>query len=143
MRRAGPRLVGALLLSACVRGTPPAPASGPLDVQVDLDEAEPALAAAVQRWRAVDVSTAARRAAAYLPAEQLLRATLYPVIEPRDDSFVWELERDPALFVYIDPSVSAAAQENVPGARRDLPDARARRHGRRRRRPRRGDGALR
>ena len=73
----------------------------------------PALAAAVQRWRAVDVSGAARRAASYLPADQPLRATLFPVIKPRDNSFVWELDRDPAFFVYVDPSVGAAEQQNV------------------------------
>jgi hypothetical protein len=73
----------------------------------------PALAAAVQRWRAVDVGAAARRAAAYLPADQPLRATLFPVIKPRDNSFVWELDRDPALFVSVDPSVRAAEQQNV------------------------------
>lgn len=167
-----------LLLTACAGGAapgaPPAPTPGAVDVQVDLDEAEaalaimnavasdapvpdsawtrlhaaagyrrlaereraigrpftdsafaaflrsdtllartPALAAAVQRWRAVDVSGAARRAAAYLPAGLPLRATLLPVIKPRDNSFVWELDRDPAFFVYVDPSVGAAEQQNV------------------------------
>lgn len=72
-----------------------------------------ALEQAVARWRRVDVGAAARRAAAYLPAGTTLRATLYPVIKPRTNSFVWELDRDPAFFVYVDPAMSMAEQENV------------------------------
>ena len=63
-----------------------------------------ALAAAVTRWRTLDVRAAAARAAAYLPPGAPLRATLYPVIKPRDNSFVYDLARDPAIFVYVDPA---------------------------------------
>ena len=68
---------------------------------------------AVERWTQVDVSAAARRAAAYLPDGHALRATLYPVIKPKTNSFVWELASDPAFFVYVDPTISAAEQENT------------------------------
>ena len=72
-----------------------------------------ALRDAVARWRTVDVRAAAARAAAYLPAGTPLRATLYPVIKPRDNSFVWDLDGDPAFFVYVDPAEPAARLENV------------------------------
>lgn len=72
-----------------------------------------ALDAAVARWRGVDVRAAARRAAAYLPNAQPLRATLYPVVKPKTNSFVWDLQRDPAFFMYVDPAVSAAETENT------------------------------
>ncbi|GLC23588.1 DUF5700 domain-containing putative Zn-dependent protease [Roseisolibacter agri] len=72
-----------------------------------------ALRDAVQRWRTVDVRAAAARAAAYLPAGTPLRATLYPVIKPRDNSFVWDLDGDPAFFVYVDPAEPPARLENV------------------------------
>lgn len=68
---------------------------------------------AVVRWRGVDVRSAAARAAAYLPAGTPLRATLYPVIKPRDNSFVFDLAGDPAFFVYVDPAEPAARLENV------------------------------
>lgn len=74
---------------------------------------EPALAAAVARWRTLDVRAPAVRAAAYLPPGNALRATLYPVIKPATNSFVFDLARDPAFFVYVDPAVTPAKLENT------------------------------
>lgn len=72
-----------------------------------------ALAGAVARWRTLDVSEAAARAATYLPAGTPLRATLYPVIKPRGNSFVFDLARDPAIFVYVDPALRPARLVNT------------------------------
>ena len=72
-----------------------------------------ALEQSVARWRTFDASEAAARAAAYLPAGVRLHATLYPVIKPRTNSFVFDLAGDPAIFVYVDPAVSAAALANT------------------------------
>lgn len=71
------------------------------------------LAATLARWKNADVSGAARRALAYLPAGARIRAKVYPVIKPRDNSFVFEVKTDPAIFLYLDPSVIADKLENT------------------------------
>jgi len=69
--------------------------------------------AAVDAWRAVRPERAAASAARYLPAGTELRATIYPVIKPRTNSFVFDLESDPAIFFYVDPSLSKGVFENT------------------------------
>lgn len=79
----------------------------------ELLERAPDLARTLENWRRVDVSSAARRAQAYLSDRAVIRATIYPVIKPRENSFVFELKTDPAIFLYLDPSISAAQFENT------------------------------
>ena len=64
----------------------------------------PALRASVEQWRRLDARSAAARAFAYLPRGTVLRARVYPVIKPRENSFVWDLKGNPAIFFYVDPS---------------------------------------
>jgi hypothetical protein len=73
----------------------------------------PALAKTIADWRRADLRAAAGRARAYLPAGARLRATLYPVIKPRPNSFVFEVRADPAIFMYLDPKVGRAKLENT------------------------------
>ena len=73
----------------------------------------PALAAAVADWQRADLRGAARRALAYLPVGTRLRATVYPVIKPQPNSFVFDVEADPAIFLYVDPEVPRAKLENT------------------------------
>lgn len=73
----------------------------------------PALRRALDGWRSLDAAAAARRAHAYLPSGTVLRARIYPVIKPRDNSFVWELRTNPAIFFYLDPAVSPDQAENT------------------------------
>lgn len=79
----------------------------------DLAARADSLAATLAKWRGADVSGAARRALAYLPAGAHIRAKVYPVIKPRDNSFVFEVKTDPAIFLYLDPSVAADKLENT------------------------------
>jgi Putative zinc dependent peptidase (DUF5700) len=73
-----------------------------------------ALRAEVQAWRRADLRGAAERALRYLPAGTRLRATIYPVIKPRPNSFVFELESDPAVFFALGtPEVSPGRIENT------------------------------
>lgn len=70
------------------------------------------LAEAVASWKTVDLSAAAERALAYLPPGTRLQAKLYPVIKPRTNSFVFDLENDPAIFFYVDPDQRPEEMEN-------------------------------
>jgi Putative zinc dependent peptidase (DUF5700) len=64
-------------------------------------------------WRRTDLEAAAARAFAYLPADARIHATVYPVIKPRSNSFVFEPTTDPAIFLHLDPTESAAVFENT------------------------------
>lgn len=71
------------------------------------------LAATLERWKRADVARAAKLALAYLPKGASIHAKIYPVIKPRDNSFVFDLDTDPAIFLYLDPTVSRAQFENT------------------------------
>ena len=73
----------------------------------------PALRRALTSWEHADLSGAAARALAYLPADARIHATVYVVIKPRTNSFVWEVRTDPAIFLYLDPTQTAAQFENT------------------------------
>jgi hypothetical protein len=65
-----------------------------------------ALRETLARWERADISGAARLALAYLPKGARIKAKIYPVIKPRDNSFVFDLESDPAIFLYLNPETS-------------------------------------
>jgi hypothetical protein len=73
----------------------------------------PALEETLARWRQADVTRAGRLALAYLPKDATIRAKIYPVIKPRDNSFVFDVKNDPAIFLYLDPAVSREKFENT------------------------------
>ena len=73
----------------------------------------PALERTLAAWKKVNLSAAARRAFAYLPPNARIRAKVYPVIKPRTNSFVFEPRTNPAIFLYVDPQVSASKFENT------------------------------
>ena len=72
-----------------------------------------ALRRTLAAWTAADPVAAARRAFRYLPDGSTIRARIYPSIKPRENSFVFEPRTDPAIFLFLDPSVSAAKTENT------------------------------
>jgi hypothetical protein len=72
-----------------------------------------ALAKTLADWKKANVNTAARRALAYLPKDSVIRAKIYPVIKPRDNSFVFEVNTDPAIFLYLDPAKTKEQFENT------------------------------
>ncbi|HEX6125924.1 MAG TPA: DUF5700 domain-containing putative Zn-dependent protease [Pyrinomonadaceae bacterium] len=65
------------------------------------------------RWKQASPDAAADRALAYLPANATIKATIYPVIKPRDNSFVFEIKTDPAIFLFLDPAVTPEQFENT------------------------------
>jgi hypothetical protein len=70
------------------------------------------LSETLERWKTVDVREAAARALAYLPAGARIRATIFPVIKPRSNSFVFS-EPDPAIFLALDPAVTPEKLSNT------------------------------
>ncbi len=78
-----------------------------------LTERAAALEETLNRWKRADVAAVARRAFRYLPVGARIRAKIYPVIKPRENSFVFEVGVDPAIFLYLDPAVSLEQFENT------------------------------
>ena len=64
-------------------------------------------------WRRADLTVAAGRAFAYLPPDAVIRATVYPVIKPQTNSFVFEATTDAAIFLYLNPSETEPQFENT------------------------------
>jgi hypothetical protein len=64
-------------------------------------------------WKRFDIDAAARRARRYLPAGAAIHATVYPLIKPKTNSFVFTASHGKAIFLYLDPKVSAAKFENT------------------------------
>lgn len=49
----------------------------------------------------------------YLPEQAVIKAKVFPVIKPKTNSFVFETQSDPTIFLYLDPEESAAKFENT------------------------------
>ena len=73
----------------------------------------PALREALDKWKRADITGAARLALNYLPKDARIDAKIYPVIKPRENSFVFDVKNDPAIFSYLDPAVSPRKFENT------------------------------
>jgi hypothetical protein len=83
-------------------------------VQSDtLRKRAPALRRALSAWERADLRAAAARAFAYLPVDARIRATVYIVIKPRTNSFVFEVQTNPAIFLYLDPAMTAPQFANT------------------------------
>ena len=72
-----------------------------------------ALEDTLARWKQADTTHAANLALAYLPKDANIRARIYPVIKPRENSFVFDVNHEPAIFLYLDPAVSRPKFENT------------------------------
>ena len=72
-----------------------------------------ALTRTVRNWKQADLRAAATRVLQYLPAESMIRAKVFPLIKPLHNSFVFDMDTDPAIFLYIDPSESPASFETT------------------------------
>ncbi|MGK2856270.1 MAG: DUF5700 domain-containing putative Zn-dependent protease [Thermoanaerobaculia bacterium] len=71
------------------------------------------LRSALDGWSSVDVPDAVARASAYLPPGVAIRGTIYPVIKPKTNSFVFEVDTNPAIFMYLDPAVAREKLANT------------------------------
>ncbi|WLT31862.1 DUF5700 domain-containing putative Zn-dependent protease [Geothrix sp. PMB-07] len=82
-------------------------------LSADLAKRAESLRLALEAWKKADLAAAARRILPYLPARARIRAKVFPVIKPKANSFVFETETDPAIFLYLDPALPAAKVENT------------------------------
>jgi hypothetical protein len=71
------------------------------------------LAETLDRWKRADLRAAADRALAYLPSGTAIRAKVYPVIKPKTNSFVFELQTNPAIFLYLNADMNSTQFENT------------------------------
>ncbi len=72
-----------------------------------------ALRDAVDGYRSFEASSSGRRAGAYLPDGIVLAASFYPVIKHTTNTFVFDLQGDPAIFVYVNPENSPIFVESL------------------------------
>lgn len=73
----------------------------------------PALRDTLQRWTAADLGAIAARILPYLPDGARIVATVYPVIKPQPNSFVYFDAAGAAIFIYLDPARTAAQLSNT------------------------------
>jgi hypothetical protein len=72
----------------------------------------PVLGQAFTEWSRADIAGAGRLSAAYLPPGTPVHASLYFVIKPQHNTFVYDVDKDPAIFVSVEPAMNRAQFEN-------------------------------
>jgi hypothetical protein len=66
----------------------------------------------LQVWQQAHLEAAAERVLSYLPDGALIKARVYPVIKPANNSFVWASADEPAIFLYLNPALNTKQFEN-------------------------------
>jgi hypothetical protein len=79
----------------------------------DLGKRALALRHTLDVWKKADLRAAAERILPYLPADARVQASVYPVIKPKTNSFVFETDVNPAIFLYVDPDQSPSEFMNI------------------------------
>jgi hypothetical protein len=72
-----------------------------------------ALCQTLAAWEKADLRAGGTRVLQYLPAEAAIHVKVFPEIKPRHNSFVFDVDTDPAIFLYLDPKVSQASFDNT------------------------------
>lgn len=79
----------------------------------DLAKRSSSLAKTLYTWKSTDLKAVAVRILDYLPEQASIRAKIFPVIKPKENSFVFELTTDPTIFLYLNPSLDRNQFENT------------------------------
>jgi hypothetical protein len=82
-------------------------------VSGELAKKAPLLQRTLDAWKKADLPAAANRILPYLPSNAQVKASVYPVIKPKTNSFVFETTSNPAIFLYLDPEESQSEFENI------------------------------
>lgn len=72
-----------------------------------------AFAATLAEWRRVPMHELADAARRFLPPGTRISATVYPLIKPRPNSFVFEPATRPAIMLFLEPGKPAAQLRNT------------------------------
>jgi len=67
----------------------------------------------LNNWKSSDLTATAQKALKYLPKESKIKAKIYPVIKPKTNSFVFESDSDPAIFLYLNTNITREKYENT------------------------------
>src|SRR3954468_5671049 len=73
----------------------------------------PQLQKTLNAWKHADLNAAAHRILTFLPDGAIIRAKIYPMIKPRENSFVYESKTDPTIILYLNPEKSKDDFENT------------------------------
>jgi hypothetical protein len=73
----------------------------------------PQLQQTLDSWKRADLNAAAHRILTFLPDGAFIRAKIYPMIKPRQNSFVYESKTDPTIILYLNPEKSKDDFENT------------------------------
>ena len=79
----------------------------------DLAKRASELRRTLRKWQKTDLRAVAQRILPYLPPSARVYASVYPVIKPRQNSFVFETTTEPAIFLYLDPAQSPSDFRNT------------------------------
>jgi hypothetical protein len=79
----------------------------------ELAKKAPLLQSTLDAWKKADLRAAANRILPYLPSNAQVKASVYPVIKPKSNTFVFETTSNPAIFLYLDPEESQSEFENI------------------------------
>lgn len=66
-----------------------------------------ALQRTLNAWSSQSLEQMLSRARAYLPTGATMHATIYLLIKPKTNSFVYQLDTNPAIMLYVNPDQSA------------------------------------
>ena len=64
-------------------------------------------------WKNADLRAGGLRVLQYLPAQATIHVKVFPEIKPKHNSFVFDVDSDPAIFLYLDPKVSQQEFDNT------------------------------
>jgi hypothetical protein len=73
------------------------------------DADEESFAQALDAWKRSSMEECQKRALAYLPKGADITAKVYLLIKPQTNSFVWDVQKDPAIMLYLDAKESKEA----------------------------------
>jgi len=71
------------------------------------------LARALAAWKTADLRAGGLRVLQYLPVQAAIHVKVFPEIKPKHNSFVFDVDTDPAIFLYLDPKVSPEEFDNT------------------------------
>ncbi len=72
-----------------------------------------ALSRTLEVWKKADLRAGGIRVLQYLPAEAVIRVKVFPAIKPISNSFVFDMDTDPVIFLYLDPKVTPEEFDNT------------------------------